>query len=588
MGTHAQYDKWKFGALAALAVVFITSIPQLNLIIRRGHNWHGSYALIDFDELTYSAYLNGLISGRGRKNNPFSDLHEEASSRSENYYSIQFVPAYATLFFSRLLRFSASTTFILISPLMAFLSSLALFWLLRGVIADDKSSAIGVLIVLLCGRLVSESPLIGAQLYGAFAFLRRYVPAVPFPLFFIFCGCVWRALNTKGRRAYLWTLGAGILFGLLVYSYFFLWTAALAWTVSFGVLWLAVRPQERTQAAKKLSVVALMSICVLIPYFKLLTDRARTIDTDQALEVTRQPDLLRVSEIVGILIVLVLVWLAKKRYTSWQLPSFIFAFSSATLPIIVFNQQVLTGRSLQPFHYEQFIVNYVVLVGLVITFHLAGQHVKIRSELWMVCALTIGVVTAVKEANDNFALNTQLDNARPVFEQVDALSLQSGRKGFVLFNNSLLAAGAATSLSVPELWSPNMYSYGTASRSEQVERFHQYLYLLGVNSRSLGLDLRNSATTRVAVFGLPRVNQGLISKSVPISEREVDEEVGLYSRYVESFSEIDAKRWPLTYLITIDETSYDFGNLDRWYVRDAGIHLGGSIIYPLHFRNSDE
>jgi hypothetical protein len=51
--------------------------------------------------------------------------------------------------------------------------------------------------VLLCGRLVSESPLIGAQLYGAFAFLRRYVPAVPFPLFFIFCGCVWRALNTK-------------------------------------------------------------------------------------------------------------------------------------------------------------------------------------------------------------------------------------------------------------------------------------------------------------------------------------------------------------------------------------------------------
>jgi hypothetical protein len=98
-----------------------------------------------------------------------------------------------------------------------------------------------------------------------------------------------------------------------------------------------------------------MSICVLIPYFKLLTDRARTIDTDQALEVTRQPDLLRVSEIVGILIVLVLVWLAKKRYTSWQLPSFIFALSSATLPIIVFQSagpywQIAAAISLRTIH----------------------------------------------------------------------------------------------------------------------------------------------------------------------------------------------------------------------------------------------
>jgi len=588
MHSQAKYGHWRFGVLAALAVVFVTSIPQLNLIIRRGHNWHGSYALIDFDELTYSAYLNGLINGRGRKSNPFSDLHEESSSRSENYYSIQFVPAYATLFFSRLLRLSASTTFILISPLMAFLSSLALFWLLRGLIADDKFAAIGVLIVLLCGRLVSESPLIAAQLYGAFAFLRRYVPAVPFPLFFIFCGFIWRALITKQRRAYLLAIGAGLLFGLLVYSYFFLWTAALAWTVSFGLLWLTFRPEERSHAAKKLSVVALTSVCVLIPYFKLLTDRARTIDTDQALEVTRQPDLSRVSEIVGILTVLVLVWLAKKRHSSLQSPSFIFALSCATLPVIVFNQQVVTGRSLQPFHYEQFIVNYVVLVSLVITFQLAAQLVKIRSALWVSCALTIGVVTAVKEADDNFALNQQLDNARPVFEKVDDLSLQSRRKGFVLFNNSLLAAGAATSLSVPELWAPNMYSYGTSTRSEQIERFHQYLYFMGVKSQSLDLDLRNSATTRVAVFGLPRVNQGLISKSATISEREVDEEVELYSRYVGSFSEVDAKRWPLTYLITIDEATYDFANLDRWYARDAGIHVGGSIIYPLRFRDGDQ
>ena len=44
----------------------------------------------------------------------------------------------------------------------------------------------------------------------------------------------------------------------------------------------------------------------------------------------------------------------------------IYAASLALLPFIVFNQQVLTGRTMQAFHYEIFVVNYSTLVGLLI------------------------------------------------------------------------------------------------------------------------------------------------------------------------------------------------------------------------------
>src|SRR6266536_5559157 len=154
-----QHTQWKFGALAGLAVVVVTSIPQLMVWLHRGRDWQGSYACVDPDELAYSAYLNSLIEGRPRRNNPYLRLEDApAAASSENLYSIQFLPPYALAFSARVMGLSASTVFILLIPLMAFLSSMALFWLLAEITDDARAAAIGVLMVLLCGLLVSEYP----------------------------------------------------------------------------------------------------------------------------------------------------------------------------------------------------------------------------------------------------------------------------------------------------------------------------------------------------------------------------------------------------------------------------------------------
>jgi len=87
--------RWRLGLIAAAIIVVITSIPQIGLIVKRGSEWHGSYALIDFDELSYSAYLNALIHGRPRRNNPYLGRDSDQTNIGESYFSIQFLPSYA-------------------------------------------------------------------------------------------------------------------------------------------------------------------------------------------------------------------------------------------------------------------------------------------------------------------------------------------------------------------------------------------------------------------------------------------------------------------------------------------------------------
>jgi len=188
------------------------------------------------------------------------------------------------------------------------------------------------------------------------------------------------------------------------------------------------------------------------------------------------------------------------------------------------------------------------------------------------------LVTALKDVRDNSALNVRRDRAKPVFEQLAA----SDTHGWVLFDNSLLAASALTDSSVSQLWSPNMHIYGGIDEKEKVERFYQSLYLLGVSPQTFAGELQNNIQVRVAVFGLPRVNGVLSRNPTPISDAEIRAQVDAYTSYVNSFSTVQANRWPLVYVITIGDP--DFTNLDRWYTRTAAEQTGESIVYKVKLK----
>lgn len=567
--------RWRLGVIAAAIVVVVTSIPQVSLIIKRGGEWRGSYALIDFDELSYSAYVNSIIQGGPRRNNPYLGRHSDRPAIGESYFSIQFLPAYAVALPARVLGISTSTTLIIVARLMAFAAALVVFWLLFQITKDEKLAAAGTLLVLFCGRFTSESPLMAVQYYSSFSFLRQYLPAVPFPLFFVFCGFVWRAFVGKSK---MWALAAGAVLAILIFSYFYLWTAAAAWLFCFALLWLVARADDRRAVAKYILIVGFVSIAALVPYLYLLSQRARTIDETQALTFSRTPDLFRITEIISFLIVVILLLYMRRGRIDWRSPKALFVMACAVTPFVVFNQQVITGLSLQAFHYEQFIINYVVLLSIAGTYHLVWSHLKIRPIVWAAFAIGIGLVTAVKEVHDNVELNMRRDQAKPIFEQLEA----SDAYGWVVFDNSLLAASALTDSTMPQLWSPNMHIYGGIEDTERLERYYQYLYLLGVEPQTFAQDLQNNVQARVAVFGLHRVNGGLTQRFVPISDAEVRAQVDAYTSYVNNFSPQQASRWPLVYVITIAD--HDFTNLDRWYRRTMVEQLGECVVYEVQLK----
>ena len=80
-------------------------------------------------------------------------------------------------------------------------------------------------------------------------------------------------------------------------------------------------------------------------------------------------------EWIAILTLFLIVIGMVKKIISIRDSATLFAIAIALVPFAVFNQQVVTGRSLQPIHYQVFIGNYVAMLALVVVVGLLGDGV---------------------------------------------------------------------------------------------------------------------------------------------------------------------------------------------------------------------
>src|SRR4051794_17282173 len=108
----------------AAAICLLALYPQIDLNVRRGSTWQGAFAYIDTDETAYAAYVNALIDGRPRRNDPYTGKDGlPGVSQSESLFSIQFVPAYLVAVPARVFGLSSSASFILVMVLGALLTA---------------------------------------------------------------------------------------------------------------------------------------------------------------------------------------------------------------------------------------------------------------------------------------------------------------------------------------------------------------------------------------------------------------------------------------------------------------------------------
>lgn len=591
--------------LAALGISLLALYPQLNLWSARGRDWNGAYAYMDTDEVAYSAYVNALIDGRPRRNDPYTGRDDRASApQPESLFSIQFLPAYMIALPARAFGLSTSTVFILLLVVAAFAASLTIFRLVWEVSGHEIVAMVTIPFALCLGTLVSGRGeivyLFGYEpAYDGLPFVRRYLPAVVLPFFFLFCIFLWRVITRKERRAGRFAaLAAGLTFALLVFSYFYVWTAAVALLGGLALLLLIARPEGWRQTLLNFGLIGLCAVAALIPYSILLSHRSPTMDKAQVLTLSHAPDFLRGPELIGLAALVALGIGARRGLCKWKSGTALFTAALALMPAIVFNQQIITGRSLQPIHYEQFIGNYVALVALALTVSLLWQkraegqtgH-KIRG-LVMVCVALASFGWGVLEVRAPREIylehNTLRDEAVPVIMRLKELARnvpdQSDTYPIVLSNDDMLSESLPTYAPLGVLWTRHMHVFSGVTLEENKERFYQQLYYEGIDAQEFSERAHNDFQVLLALFGWERANSNLTVHQKPVTEEEINAEVNNYSAYIASFNRDRAAHPVLSYVVINADGDYDFNTLDRWYERDAGERIGKYMLFRLKLK----
>jgi hypothetical protein len=600
-------DKWKWGIWGAVAITLLSAYPQLVMWGVRGQEWNGSFAEGDTDEWVYAAYVQALIDGRPRRNDPYTGRDDQPDRpQPESLFSIQFVPAYAIAAPARFLGLSSSAAFIVLGILGPFFSCLAIFWLIESVIEDPKLAAAGSVIVICFGALAAGQGVITLLTsdygYSYFLFLRRYEPLAPFPLFFLFCAFVWKALTITRGIAVAWAVAGGLTLGVLVFSYFYLWTSAAAWLACVALLWFIARPENLRQAARSFFTILALAIAALVPYVVLLSNRSPTLDSGQKLALSHAPDLFRIPELLGFGVIVLIVLAALRRRIDWRAPNTLFAAAFSLMPLVVFNQQVLTGRSLQPFHYEVFIANYATLAGAVLAVAITwrGSNHPQRAVPYPVVARAVfvavlwAVVEVVAPTKLIIRFSEYTDRAAAVCQRLRYLA-KSDKEVITSTNRPdprqlVLASDDKVALILPVfapqalLWESH-FEFLNLQPEETSERFYKHLYYIGIDgnrlTKELGEPLSNFAA---AAFGRERVILGQSVTSRPITSEEIAKKVVDYEAYMNSFSREKAAQHLLSYVIVPADGSIDLSKLDRWYQRDSGERVGDLLLYRVQLR----
>ena len=603
-GENARVN-WKLGIIAGIILLFFGLYPQLRLWYERGENWQGAYAYNDLDEMAYAAYLQSLIDNRTRRNDPYTGRDDSTENpQTESLFSIQFLPPYLLAWIAQMFDASASSVLIYAAPTAAFFAALVLFWLIVSVTGDSFYAFTATLVALCCGVLINGEGALSAIFkdgvgYPYFPFLRRYVPAIPFPVFFLFCIGVWKLL-TQDKSQIFWLLLSTSSFAFLVYSYFYLWTTAAAFLAClFGTVFV-FKPENRREILKNLSLLSILSVLTLIPYFYLLSNRAATTDHVQLLVYTRMPDLLRQPLILSLIVLSLLAFTAWRKYQSAKDNRFIFAFALALVSLPVFNQQIFTGRSLQPIHYQIFIVNYVSLTafglavflvwrGRVSDFRRSARRLLPFVALFAVCW---GGIECYYNTWFLDEANATRDEAKLLGERLTDLAKtelfdENGLRRVTMNLNLLQGDDQPTVAPQAVLWARHLHVFSGANWEENKERLYQLYYYAGIDALELERQFRQrEVVTIISFFGWGRHASRLTSEYKPLSNSEIEAEVRNYADFCANYNWETAARNKISYLILDFDRNQNFPNFDRWYERDDGERIGKFMLYRVRLKQN--
>jgi len=584
--------RWRYGILAAAILAFLSLYPQFSLIYHRGSEYNGATFVNDNDESEYIAYSQSLADGRPRKNNIYSG---GTGGRAETFLSIQALPAYLAALPAGLFGITVQQYFPFLSVIGAVASALSLFWFFRQITENEAFSATAALLVLVLGASAAgygaAKHLAGlGHASAALPFLRRYTPGLAFPFLFLFMGFVWRAYrNPTGRAKRSW-LFAAVCFIVLLYSYFYLWTTAAAWAALVLMFTLFSRVENRSEIWAFWLRLALLCSAALVPYFLLLAQRITSTDSSQLLEATRTPVFGRPPMWIGMLVAASLVALMRFGLVKIESREAVLIAACGLLPLVLFDQHVLTGYSLQPFHFNLYTAPYLALVGASLLAWALLREIAIGLRPWMMPAILgvtacWGLVESHLTTQYRLASNLRRDAVLPValkLREIGAENVQLASTR-ITFNSDLFQADHQPS-TAPHgvLWSEHLPWGASISEADARRRYLLHLFYSNKDETWLRSSLQNcpEGPECKAIFGA-RVIPTLSIESHDPSPAEIESVIGEFGQLMLEI-ERSGPADPVPDYAVIRTGGFDPANIDRWFKRETIAEVGEYVIYRLN------
>lgn len=628
--------RWRFGVVAAIFLAIFCLYPQFKMLYLRGSEWNGHYAYNDVDEVAYASYIRALIDGRPRKNDPYSGHDDSPTNpQPESLFSIQFAAPYTIAIPARIFGISTPWAMTLSGAIAGFLAALGAFWLVARITGNNWYGMAGSLVVFAGGALAAGEGALPEIAFDGFSYpyfpgFRRYIPAMAIAALFGLFAVVWKLVSMsdvglrvadlerageqesgstdepvvdvpakptiRNPKSAILIAAAVLLFAYTVFSYFYIWTTAAAWLGCIFLLILIIRPDGFKRDLKTVAIVGAGCVLCLAPYAWLLSKRSETMDDVQLLVYTRAPDLFRMPEYISIVCLLLIAVGAVRKIVRLRETSTVFALSLSLVPLIVFNQQIVSGRSLQPIHYQVFVGNYVaglaliVTVGILIREKMASSLASAREWCAMLAILAIfwGFVECHFTVRVLDGANIERDLALPVARRLEELASHD----IDPYRTTVIAYDMIQSDDLPSvapqnvLWTRHQHVFAGMSWEENKERYFQFLYYQNIDEKGLDYLLKNDFVAKIALFGWGRHTDRLSHEAKPLTYGEIATEVKKYGAYRAGFSAASATDPLLSYAVVNNEADTDLTMLDEWYERDTGEVIGKYTIFKLSLRTA--
>jgi hypothetical protein len=267
----------------------------------------------------------------------------------------------------------------------------------------------------------------------------------------------------------------------------------------------------------------------------------------------------------------------------------VFIISFALLPLLVFNQQIVTGYSLQPMHYNMYILNYLVLPAVLL---LANELFKEKLEktklfVWSFTAAVFcvwGVIETNYTTKNRLAYNVRRDEAILVnryLAEIGKTSFTEAKSQITLNIDSIQGDNQPSVAPQGVLWATHLRSTGNLSEEENLKRYFLFLYFQNLDKDWLQMSLQscpNEACRALIGWG---VNPTLSISYNKIDQIKIDSFTAKYSDFIENISASEALNPTVSYLVVPDHLNPDLTNFERWYEKVNSERVGKFTLYQV-------